>query len=300
MPHLVTLGDSVHWGQGLRRAHKFSDIIANELRNTYPTLIEHLVAHSGAVIGTGSVISRAAVNGEVPVGQPTILEQLTSFADSPQDAVVVLVNGGINDVNIRNILNPFMPMDELRTLTLEHCYDSMRLLLNATVRRFPHTTTTIVATGYYPILSKRSTPFRIPRLLVIHGLQPVPPQTMTVASFYDLIVERCLLFWKESTECLRRAVSEVNATLPAPRILCVDPGFAEENAVFADDPWLWGLNNDLSPQDEVAASRHASCDAAIPWFDGLAREQCYRASAAHPNVRGASMYADGIKAALKL
>ncbi len=298
MPYLVTLGDSVPWGQGLVHHHKFSHLIAQELRKTDPALVEHLLAHSGAVIGLGHTITTARVHGEVPIGPPTIVEQLAGFPDDPADAHVVLVNGGINDVDIRNILNPFISLDALRRMTLEYCYDSMRGLLELTVRKFPSPATAIFVTGYYPILSRDSKPFRIPGLLLLHGLQTEPPPPMRVVSFLNVVVERCLLFWTESTRALRQAVDEINQQAPGPRVIFVDPGFREQNAAFASEPWLWGLNNDLTPQDEVAGPRRGACDAAIPRREGLAREQCYCASAGHPNVTGARKYADAILQAM--
>jgi hypothetical protein len=54
---------------------------------------------------------------------------------------------------------------------------------------------------------------------------------------------------------------------------------------------------DFTPQDEVIVTRRASCVAAIPEFDVFAREQCFRASAGHPNVSGARAYATAILAA---
>jgi hypothetical protein len=164
----------------------------------------------------------------------------------------------------------------------------MRVLLTQMLSSFPNPATRVVVTSYYPILSRRSTPFRIPRVLVIYGVQSQAPRLVSSQAFFDAIVNRCLQFWRESAGCLRRAVDDVNASLVAPRVLFVDPGFSEENAVFADEPWLWGVNQDLSPQDEVIDARRAACNAAIPWHDLLAREQCYRASAGHPNLKGAS------------
>ena len=298
--YLLTLGDSVPWGQGLLPAHKYSRIVADALRVVYPDLVEHLPAHSGALIGAGLTVTRTPVNGEVPVGYPTVFEQLAAFPGDPHDAKVVLVNGGLNDVDFRTILNPFIPSATLRALTIEHCYDSMRQLLSAIVTRFPSASTEIVLTSYYPILSTKSTPFRIPRLLIVFGLQSAAVELITHDSLYELIIQRCLQFWTESTDQLRRAVEEVNTAIGQARIKFVDPGFKEANAVFTDDPWLWGLNQNLSPQDEVIDPRHGACNAAIPWIDVLAREQCYRASAGHPNVKGAQKYADAIRAALGL
>lgn len=296
--YIVTIGDSVHWGQGLTREHKLHVLIADALRAQDPGLVEHHMAHSGAVIGAGLTVTRQRIDGEVPVGSPTILEQASAFPGDPADVAVVLVNGGINDVDIRNILNPLLPRQILSDLTREHCLDSMRVLLTEVVEQFNAPQTRIVVTSYYPILSHDSKPFGVPLLLESEGLF-VPPAALNLpAAGQNPIVERCLQFWRESTQYLEEAVADVNAAHRPARIIFVDPGFSEHNAVFADDPWLFGLKLGLFPQDEVIAPRRGSCNAAIPPGDFLSREQCYRASAGHPNVKGAARYATAIAQAL--
>ncbi len=296
--YLVTIGDSVHWGQGLARAHKLHTIVEARLRLADPALVGHHMAHSGAVIGAGATVTRQRVDGEVPVGSPTIIEQAAAFPGDPADVRVVLVNGGINDVDIRNILNPFLPSQRLSDLIREHCFDSMRILLGDVVRAFPAPATRVVVTGYYPILSYDSRPIGIPLLLHSEGVF-APPEMVDLAG-PNPIVEHCLQFWRQSTACLQAAVDAVNATRAASRIVFVDAGFTARNAAFADDPWLFGLTLGLLPEDEVVAGRRAACNAAIPPADFLAREQCYRASAGHPNVTGAQRYAGAIIAALGL
>jgi pyruvate/2-oxoglutarate dehydrogenase complex dihydrolipoamide acyltransferase (E2) component len=298
--YLVTVGDSVHWGQGLTRPNKLHTRVAHRLRAQDPGLVEHHMAHSGAVIGVGATVVRPGVDGEVPVGSPTILEQVAAFPGDPAEVDTVLVNGGINDVDIRNILNPLLSSQRLSDLIQEHCLDSMRVLLEETVSRFPAARTRIVVTAYYPILSHRSKPFGIPLLLESEGLL-APATTSHLATVgKNPVVEHCLLFWRESTTCLRQAVDAVNAAHPPARIRFVDPGFTERNAAFADEPWLFGMKLGLLPEDEVAGPRRSSCQAAIPAGEILAREQCFRASAGHPNVWGAGRYADAIIAALGL
>lgn len=293
MGDLVCVGDSVHWGQGLLRPHKLHVIVANELRKRDPQLIEHFMAHSGAVIGAGAAITRQRVDGEVPVGSPTIIEQVRSFSADPGNVDLVLVNGGINDVDIRNILNPFFPTHLLTDLTREHCFDSMRILLEETVQMFPMPSTRIIVTSYYPILSELSNPLRVPQLLEFQGVF-APLDFATAPAVQNPVVQHCLRFWRESTASLIDAVNDVNARhLPA-RITFVDAGYTEANAIYADDPWLFGLKPGLEPEDEVIDARHSACNAAIPPFDFLAREQCYRASAGHPNVTGAQRYAAAI------
>jgi hypothetical protein len=296
--YLVTLGDSVHWGQGLRREHKLHSLVDAEVRKTHPGMQHDFFAHSGAIIGVGATVTRQRVDGEVPIAYPTVIEQVDGFVGKPAEVIAVLVNGGINDVDIRNILNPFVSQAILRALIEEHCYDSMRVLLDLIVARFDNPATRVIVTPYYPVLSPLSKPFGVPWLLASEGL--ALPAGADLVAGTNIVVTKCMQFWHESTAALTRAVADVNGPLPRPRIALADPGFTEDNAVFAGAPWLFGLANDviLSPQDEVIPERHAACDAAFPPTDWAARLQCYRASAGHPNVAGARRYATAILAAL--
>ena len=296
--YLVTLGDSVHWGQGLRREHKLHAIVEAELAKTHPGLVHHFLAHSGAIIGIGATVARQRVDGEVPIAYPTLVQQVEAFVGDPANVVAVLVNGSINDIDIRNILNPFVSQSALRAMIEEHSYDSMRALLELVLARFTNPTARVIVTTYYPILSPLSRPFGVPFLLANEGL--TLPSGIDPLAGTNIVVAKCMQFWQESTTALAQAVTAANGTLTAPRVFLADPGFSEDNAVFAGDPWLFGLANDplLSPQDEVAAERQAACDLAFPATDWAARQQCYRASAGHPNVKGARKYADAILAAL--
>jgi hypothetical protein len=73
------------------------------------------------------------------------------------------------------------------------------------------------------------------------------------------------------------------------RTVLIDPGLST----------LWGLCQDraFAPEDEIRESRRISCD---DTSDSRIVERlvCYRASAGHPNVVGASRYAEAILAAL--
>jgi lysophospholipase L1-like esterase len=296
--YLVTLGDAVNWGQGLLREHKFSDILFRELLKTHPGLEHHRLAHSGAIIGAGAFLVRQKSDGEVPIGYPTILDQVHNFSGDPLDAAAVLVNGGINDVDIRNILSPWVPLATLHDLTIEHCFDSMRLLLRAVCERFANPATPIVVTPYYPVLSRFSNPAGIPLMLANEGL--APPLAVDTTVGRHAVIERCTQFWENSHDFFLAAINDVNASLPHSRVHFADPGFTEHNAAFADDPWLFGLRRDGSAEDEVVEQRVVSCNAAIQVVDTLARQQCYCASAGHPNRAGARRYADAILSVLGL
>lgn len=295
LSRIVVLGDSVCWGQGLLPAHKFSTLVANAL-GTAATQVQTL-AHSGAIIGVSRTNLPGAPNGEIPDSYPTILDQCAVFSDQPNTVDLVLVDGGINDVDVRNILDPLTSFKALGDRTKLHCYSDMKQLLAAVVAKFPNPNTKIVVTSYFPILSTDSELLRIPPLLQIHGI--ALPTQLYSDPVIKKIISLCLQFWNDSKMYMGQAVNETNAGPGGGRICLAVPQFTEKNAVFATDPWLWGVNADLSPQDEVSAARIPACQAFYPKpEDILSREQCFRASAGHPNVSGAAAFAAAIKQCL--
>ncbi len=292
---IVVLGDSVTWGQGLLPQHKFASLVGQALGCAAPPTF---IAHSGAVIGVGRNSVPGAQSGEIPDSYPTILAQVAAFTDNPNTVDLVMIDGGINDVDVRTILSPLTSFAALGDRTKLHCYLDMKQLLTAVVAKFPNPATRIVVTSYYPILSGDSDPLRIPHLLSVRGV-PLP-EFLDADPLVRKIVSLCLQFWHDSEMWLGRAVTETNAAIGGNRIRFAVPQFTEKNSVFASEAWLWGLKLDLSPQDEVVATRVPACDV---FYQGkpdelLACAQCHRASAGHPNVTGASQFADAIEQAL--
>jgi lysophospholipase L1-like esterase len=285
---IASLGDSVPWGQGLLENDKYDVFLATKFGATL-----HRTAHSGATIGA-TLIEGGPADGEVPVALPTIHDQCVNFADSPETIDLVLLNGGLNDVDFRTILNPLVPAPILSALTHKFCHDAMLGLLQTVAARFSNPAARIIVTGYYPIISDQSDPPCVLGFLGIHGI--APPPFVEKNFVIEAVIDRCRQFFQESTADLRRAVADAGDA----RIAYVDAGFTDANSVFAPKALLWGLavDLDLSPVDEVADQRHKSCDAAFNEFQVLEREQCYRASAGHPNVDGARQFANQILAAL--
>jgi len=115
-PLLLALGDSIVWGQGLLTTDKFCSKVANSLNLQLQNR-----GHSGATVMCGSgpddpitapdyvspPSGDAAATGEIPRSKPTIIEQAASFDGDPDEVRLILVDGGINDVNINNSVNPF-------------------------------------------------------------------------------------------------------------------------------------------------------------------------------------------------
>jgi lysophospholipase L1-like esterase len=310
---IVVMGDSVMWGQGLRNEDKIHSRLAamlDECSGQRNIQITHL-AHSGAVISIENSTTRmrcesdpmTPLPGEVPNCFPTIMQQSDGFNDSPNTVDLVLVNGCINDIDARRILNPFVPSTTISEDVETHCHQNMIRLLKKVAEKFSNAT--IVVSGYYPMISEETDLLALFALLVGAGVivggewAGVPGATIgagvaavVTAATKDTVVAKCRVFAEESAAKLRAAVKDINSA----RVRFADPHFRPQNAVLAQDPYLYGLDLDLSPQDPIAAERMAAC--ARAGLNTVARETCNRASMGHPNPRGAQAYANAIFASI--
>src|SRR5690242_18756800 len=191
MSTLLVLGDSVVWGQGLAEERKTAAILARYLGAEMKML-----AHSGAKIGVRDSYSVAMPSGEVPCFFPTILQQLKSFEENADAVKWVLLNGGINDVEVQRVFNPMVPQYELELHTRNFCGRDFQIVLRQAARRFRRAR--LLVLGYYPGLSHQSQPAGVEAIYsLIHGVQFVPVGDPGL--FRHEIVDHCLRFWRLST-----------------------------------------------------------------------------------------------------
>ena len=69
------------------------------------------------------------MHGEVPDSYPSIATQIRTALKATEDKVVILVDGGINDVGIFNIVNPLYNKQKIRKRIREACHDDLRDVL---------------------------------------------------------------------------------------------------------------------------------------------------------------------------
>lgn len=295
---MVCFGDSVMWGQGLPMESKFNYQVFQALAGRPPQNGELLsFAHSGAVIGAGDDNVKPAIDPEVPDSYPTIFQQLAACSDEDCDADIVLIDGGINDVDAMKIVNPLSDTDDLIRATQRHCYGDMKELLVLASSRFDHAQTRIVVTGYYPIMSAQSDVDLLPRALGLRGVEISRWIHELDEMVYKKVFEHCKLFSDLSAQCFMRAVNEINQDEQANRVRYAPVAFAPENSELAPEAWLFGLNPDLSPQDPIQAARRAMCER--DETDCLRRDACFHASLGHPNLIGVNKFAEAVLAALR-
>lgn len=255
-----------------------------------------MLAHSGATIGIGDPTVRPAIDGEVPTSYPTVSQQVAGYTGDTDTVDLVLVTAGLNDVNFRSIVNPVHTARDFTPLIERHCHQDLRTLLLQVTSTFPNATD--VATGYYPIFSDSSATGGLEAMLVALGITVAGlPGGLLGSTGVPQIRTNCRAFHELSTLAIAAAVDDANDLLPTPRILFADAAFRDENAALAPEAWVFAVNGDLSPQDNlVAPGRAMACtlnSARTSVF------QCERASVGHPNPAGARAYADAIMAALE-
>lgn len=332
--NMLVLGDSILWGQGLKQEHKSWYLVKTWLEQTNGSLVSEKVhAHAGAVIGAAGASPSRSLNlhGEINSGWPTLHDQiddaLKSFAD-PSQADLVLVNGCINDVNARRFLNAANAPEEIQALAREKCGVPVEGLLSRIASSFPNAH--IIISGYYPVVSNKTPRDLFMRALAKRYYAPAEP-TRRRPSDKELLERLTIVsnaWYEASNNSLTQSVTNVNSHLAAQgsrqRVLFAKILFLPEHAFAARDSRLWGFDAtllrkllalitlgrvSLHANDEVRTLRSSVCG------DFFKREPdetdaekrvrkenlmiCRLAALAHPNRKGAVVYAEAMKQQLQ-
>ena len=337
--HMLVLGDSIMWGQGLKTPDKAWWRLKNWLQQkTGRDVRERVEAHSGAAIeATPGSEMFTSNDGEVNLLTPTINEQIEAarkYYGDPAQVDLILVNGCINDVDVRNLLDASTALDLLEVSIREKCGGRMQSLLQRIIREFPNAH--VVVPSYYRILSPMSDDNSFARLLV-KSLTTQKPESrrMSDKQMRANLVAISELWYQVSTRSLAQAVEAVNSDLERraakQEILFVGIEYSPEHAFSAPDTLLWnfmfgstnlsGLRHAIvvltlgtaayKPNDEVRDRRSKSCKETYKRPKGKREDKaqkelrevkylaCRYASLGHPNKMGALIYAEAIKGQLQ-
>jgi hypothetical protein len=125
-----------------------------------------------------------------------------------------------------------------------------------------------------------------------------------VDALIDILTENSIVFRDTAHAGLATAVDTVNEETGETKIAFVDPGFGPENAVFAQDRWLWSMTNQgsplllefgiditLFPEDPMLRAREAACSSPLQEAGLIV---CIYASVGHPTPPGERAYASAI------
>jgi lysophospholipase L1-like esterase len=331
---MLVLGDSIMWGQGLREDEKFSSRVKCWLQEkTNREVRVHVEAHSGAVI-SGSALAQPsfkAGDGEVNLTSPTINEELDHavqfYKENQASPALILMNGCINDIGVKNLLAASTPLEDLHAQVRENCGDKMQLLLQRVRNSFPQAE--VLVTGYYPIVSLQTADNAFLRLLVkeLNNQRP-EARRMTDKEMRQRLIAISDEWYKTSTASLAEAVTKTNgAAGPGfPKMTFVEIQFGPEHVFAAPETLLWTFlfastnvsgfakiivwlsfgTGAYQANDHVRESRIKSCEATFKKPKGKEEKKqkedrkdllliCRYASLGHPNHMGALVYTEVIK-----
>jgi lysophospholipase L1-like esterase len=332
---MLVVGDSIMWGQGLKQERKFWWRTKCWLQEkTGREVKEKIEAHSGAAIETATNHRQLySSNGEVPSFTPSVNQQVDDARSYYPDRSVVdlvLVNGCINDVDVRNLLNSATKLEPLEASIKEACGGRMQRLLRRIAHEFPNAH--LIVTGYYNIFSDETDHNRFTRMLVKKLTSfSKDEEEMSDKEMRRRLVAISDLWYHASTRSLLDAVNTVNAELSAlPRIHFAEIDFEPEHAFAAPESLLWNFkfgSTNLSglrkaivivtlgtaaykPDDQMREMRSKSCkqiNNQLKKKGESKREKeiressymaCRYASLGHPNQMGALVYTESIKGQL--
>jgi len=327
------------WGQGLKEDEKFSSRVKCWLQGkTNREVKVHVEAHSGAVLSGASSAQPdfTTVSGEVNLTTPTINQQLDHalqfYKETRTSPSLILMNGCINDVGVKNLLAASTTLDDLRAQVRTNCGEGMHALLQRVRNSFPNAQ--VVVTGYYPIVSTQTADNAFLRLLVkeLNNQRP-EARHMTDKEMRQRLIAISDEWYQTSTASLAGAVMRTNASAgpePFPRVSFVEIQFGPEHVFAAPDTLLWNFmfaSTNVSgftkiivllsfgtaaykPNDHVREIRVKSCEEVFKKPTGIKEEKkqkaaredlfliCRYASLGHPNQMGALVYTEAIKGQL--
>ncbi len=298
--YMAVLGDSIAWGNGLREDEKYSSIVARQIQSELGVrVINQVRAHNGAIITPTDFDSLPVGTfwGEVPTAAISVNLQI-DLVQSPELVELVVLDGCINDIGLDRLLNPDYEPDEIQFLTDAFCYQEMVVLLQKVRQTMPNAT--VIVTPYYQIVSESSDLFGLEAYASVNAEEPIEDAD----ELKTALIKNSITFEERARIGISTAINTVNRDDPlGQRVYLADLVFPPERAIFAPDPWLWGLTEDneivqalglglrLYPEDPIAPRRFEQCgeDGVVI---GLAF--CLFASTGHPNPQGAAVYAEAI------
>lgn len=328
--NMLVLGDSILWGQGLKEQNKSWYLVKTWLETSNGTKVrERVEAHAGATIGSaGAEMPKSlTVHGEINSAWPTLHDQVDNAVRAyidPAQVDLVLVDGCINDVNARRFLNAANTPEGIQALAQEKCGAPVEELLLRIASTFPNAH--LVLTGYYPIMSDKTSRDFFMRALVKRFYSPSAPNPPKISS-KEMLARLAIIsatWYESSNRWLAEAVAKANAHLgsrrSAQRVLFAKIPFAPDHAFAAHRSQLWGFNAsflrkllfivslgkvDLKTNDEVRNLRYSVCRDFFRRAPGETEAQkqtrkeqllvCGLAAIGHPNRKGAILYADAIR-----
>lgn len=276
---MLVVGDSLVWGQGLEEKNKFYTLTKNwletELRKTVNLKVK---AHSGATIflheEEAKLLEKAGMSEtetiypEVVLAFPTLKTQIDvaqAEYQNPAAVNLVLLTGGLVDISVPGILNPFGNDQALKNDIKKYCNDDMFRFLDHATTVFPNALFAVIS--YFPILSKQTNTGKMMNafLEAYNFPRPLKPlaNNILIRQFFKPIKNKALkrsqIWFENSSRELETAVNRLNENLGKPRAIFVKTPLTEANAFETKETLLFKMGKKGRPNDEFYDQRLREC-----------------------------------------
>jgi lysophospholipase L1-like esterase len=310
--YMAVAGDSIMAGNGLPEEMLYSRMIRDEIeaRTGLRVVLQDQALTGAHVVGVpGEPTCPQGCNRQLGVIFTSITTQVDLIAE-PNVIDLVLINGCLNDISFRTIIDPATALDSIPEMADSFCRIEVEALLEKVRTLMPNAT--VVYTGYYPFISEESGLIALTDWAAI--LEEEPDQIELLEAGLAAVAARSNAFESSSRESLEAAVQATIAKEPdrAPRFVYVHPDFGPANALQASESLLWDLGpiqtGDLSLLDDFIPEQVQLFpqDPLFPWRLTACLEpqvvddyvSCVYNTVGHPNAEGSMRIAEKIEAAL--
>jgi lysophospholipase L1-like esterase len=325
--NMLVVGDSIIWGQGLEEKDKFYNLTAEWLRGDVFSggreVDLKVKAHSGSNIkyhlDEAEKNRRAGrdeahlYKPEVNVGFPSIWKQVEAAANEYKaekknaSADLIMLTGGITDISVAKLLDPFKDKKRLPALIEKYCRDDMADLLEHALNHNPNST--IVVIGYYPILSPKTPSGRLlnnwlESMSFPDAIKPLANNPLTRPLLFKRLknkgIARSRIWHAESNRSLEEAVNRINAKHGQVRAVFVRSPITEDTCLETPDTLLFRMHKNGVVEDSLYHARKADCREALPVLKkqtgiNYPVRLCEIAAVGHPNPAGARAYSNAIQ-----
>ncbi len=322
----LVVGDSLIWGQGLHEKDKFYYLTSEWLRKEAfgrERMVDLKVkAHSGSTLkfrdDAAAKLKKAGrdesvdFHPEVNVGFPSTWKQIEKAAAEykaagTRGADLIMLSGGITDISVSKVLDPFGDNKDLPPLIERYCRDDMMDVLDHASKL--HADAAIVVIGYYPMISEASSKQRVLNSWLESmdfpgGLKPMANNPLTRKLFFGRIrkkaIARSRIWVEHSNKNLQAAVDKFNSQFRSPRAVFVKSPIGEANSYETPNTLIFRMGKNGVPDDPLAVRRSAECNKVLPELKKTTAidypvRLCEIAGVGHPDPAGSRAYFDEIR-----
>jgi hypothetical protein len=328
---MLIVGDSLIAGQGLKEKDKFYTLTKNWLEkevfeNKRRVNLKNK-SHSGAKLFLAENEIKALQDAEKDLDEfyhpevnfsfPSTKTQIDVAAEeykregkSLKDIKLIMLSGGLTNINSSDIINPFKKNKTLRGKIEKYCNQAMFDFLNHAHQTFPEALLTVI--GYFPMVSKKSSTGKIYNaILELYELpRPAKPIFNNIVTkqfikpLHKKMSKRSKIWFEESTKALQTAVTRFNKKTGKEKALFVRSPIPEERSFGTKNSLLFGMAKKGRTNDHMYNVRKKVCGETIKTLKDVELKFktrfCELAGIGHPNIEGSKAYAEAIREQLSL